>query len=688
VRWGLVVIAAVVLMLMVVITLPAFAQTGDGAGSGQEDDWDEDGVEGEEEVEGQAEGDTQGGGADSLGTGPGPRRGRSGGRDGRADETVPELTGSWFWDTHPDLGISISKRKDVTNWDTKIALRRQVSPKFSFNLSAALHPRENSTLNRSDSNDNVTAGLKYAINDAISFGLKYNSNVNAFRYNLDRRDPDERKGKQNFTVSAEFSKFLYPGVDVSFSTNAGATQNSYASVSNQGRQGDIAASISYSPNSSLRTSVSYTARSMLLDAQVDSAGVVVFTSVDRTLNEDLSLTASYDFMPGFKINFDASQSDRTKQHPDPARREQETERRSSRRAGIKMSFDRVRRFTWDVSVALNDSKNQFDLQENRDNSARRASINGSAKLLPWRGATINLGGTSEQSRNTYETPDTGRDVHNSLSLKLSQNLGPKADVNLTALSDMTQVFYDNKSAETGNPNDRDRVNNRVSMDLNYKPGTNINTRLSGEYSDERSVYIMPSKSYSNRTTRKYRISGSYDIKTYRNIGVKQDYDISAVYTFYQYGEGRNTLLRNSNIKTRFNLPIAKGVNVNVNHQFKFQDQGGYREVDGQRLYARSAERETNIFAIVFRYNPISNIRFSLRQSYQLQRNWRYTPQGFKVLDYEVPTLELSGRIGLNYKFGDRTKVSLVFEQNRREGSRVSEAFRRYSNIEFEASHVF
>jgi hypothetical protein len=260
-------------------------------------------------------------------------------------------------------------------------------------------------------------------------------------------------------------------------------------------------------------------------------------------------------------------------------------------------------------------------------------------------------------------------------------------MSLTALSDITSVVYDNKDTEIGNPKDRDRVSNRLTMTVNYQPVAAVKTRLGAEYSNEQTVYTQSSQSWSNKNNRRFRITGSYDISTFRGIGLKQDYDISALYTFYQFGENRNTLVRNSNIRTRLIFPIAPKLNFNMDHQYKFQDQGGYRKVGGQSLYARSSERETNILGINLRYIPIRALKLSMRSSYQLQRNYKYV-EGVRLFDYEIPTTTLSGKIAFNHKWGERTSIAISVEQNWKEGSRVSDAFRNYRNIEFEATHVF
>jgi len=302
----------------------------------------------------------------------------------------------------------------------------------------------------------------------------------------------------------------------------------------------------------------------------------------------------------------------------------------------------------------------------------------------WRGAVFNIGGSRDVSRSEYVTSEAGDDIHKTLSLKLSQDLGPLAGLSLTALSDMVSVFYDDKQA---NPKDRDMLSNRVNLNVNYKPLGVISTRLGGQYSVEKSVYVRSESSANNRTTRKYVVSGGYDFETIYRIQVKQDYDIGAVYTFYHYGESRNTLVRNSNVQTQFRIPVAKRINLRLNHNYKFQDQGSYREETNQRLYGKSGERESHVLTIGLSYNIIKSLGVIINQTYFEQRNWKYV-EGKKELDYETKSTEITGRLRFEYKFGERSRVALSVEQRRKEGDRVGEAFRKYRNIEFEASHVF
>ncbi len=677
----------IALALIILFAAPAFAQFDDepeDQGDGFADD-EADSLRAAELAEEEAE--EEGAGADSLGTETQlPQR-----RPGEGERAI-QPTGYSFWNaSHPDLSIRVMRQKDVTNWEARLALRERISSRLNLNFSAALNTRENATLNRSDSNDGVTASMKYSLTDMLALGIRYNSKVTAFRYSLDKKEPDERKGKQEVSVSAELSKILVTGVDVHVSMNAGATKNAYADVSNSGSRKDFAASVSYTPSPALRSSVSYTAKSTLLDSEVDSSGVTVFSSTDESFAHDLALTMVYNVRPGISISADASRNERSKQNPDPARREQETELRSARRAGGKLDFSIWPSFRWDVSARFSENQNEFDLQSDRDNSSKAAEFGGSAKIMPWGGATMNLGATWDDSRNIYKLLETGNNtgdnLYRSLTLKLTQDLGPKADLNLTALSDITSVVYDDKSMETGNDKDRDRVNNRVTLAVNYTPVVNVTTRLGGEVSDEQTVYTQSSQSWNNRNTRRFRVTGSYDLKTFRRVGLAQDYDISAVYTFYEFGENRNTLVRNSNIGTRITFPLAPKLDLNFNHQYKFQDQGGYREEGGERLYARSSERETNILAINLRYVPVRALKLSARSSYQLQQNYRYV-EGVKMLEYEIPTRELSGKVAFNHNWGDRTSLAISVEHKRREGSRVSEAFKNFTNVEFEATHVF
>lgn len=597
---------------------------------------------------------------------------------------------SWFWNTHPKYEVGISKKKDVTNWDTKIGLQKRLSDRLSLNLNATLHTRENSTLNRSDSNDGTSANLKYRLNEDISFGLLYNARVNAYRFGLDGGEPQDRKKKEDITISSQLSKQLTDGVDITVKTTAGATENSYASVSNKGSRQDLTASISYDPSEDFSASVNYTGKRLNLDSSIDSSGVSVFTSKDLTFSQNLNLAVSYDVVPGLSMKFNGRRSDHEKQHPETNTKQQETENRSSRSASVSSAFSFYRRFTWDLSVDFSDTETRFAVQSGKNNATARSALTASAKLLPWRGATVNLGAEREISRSEYVTDDSGEDLHKYVTLKLSQDLGRKADVSVNASTDMLSVFYDDKEA---NPKDRDRISNRIGADLNFQPLGRISTRLGGEYSEDRTVYIKSESSANNRTTRKYRVSGSYKFSTFRDIDVSQNYEISAVYTYYHFAEAedpantKNTLVRNSSVQTRFNVPISRNIKMNLSHNYKFQDQGSYREEGSRRLYGRSEETESHVFNIGLNYKVFRGLKIVVRQSYYLQRNWEYDKQE-KSLDYEVTSTDIMGRMAFDYTISDRTKLSLSVEQNRKEGTRVNEAFRSYRNIEFEASRVF
>ena len=89
------------------------------------------------------EGEEEGAAApDSLGGRGSPIPGRRG-----EGEPTFEPPGFSFWDdTHPDLSIRVSRNKDVTNWETKLALRERLSSRLNLNLTASLNTRENTRI--------------------------------------------------------------------------------------------------------------------------------------------------------------------------------------------------------------------------------------------------------------------------------------------------------------------------------------------------------------------------------------------------------------------------------------------------------------------------------------------------------------------------------------------------------------
>jgi hypothetical protein len=613
------------------------------------------------------------------GRGPGRRR-----RPGRADSSEFEGPAGWLLNTHPNYKMSVKKRKDVTNWNTEITLNRWLSDKLSLGLSATLNTRENSTLERTDASDAATARLEYYLNDAISFGMVYNSGLISFRNDYPGAPPPDRKKRQDINVSGDLEKRLTESVEVGVQVSAGNTENSYTSISNRGSRQDLSTSLTYAPTPDLTASVNFNGKRLELDSQVDSSGAAVFSSEDQTFSQDLGLSVAYKMVPGVRINLNAAQGESRKQHPDPQEKIQESEERSQRRASASAAFELFERVTWDASVSFSESEASFVVKSQRDNRIENASLSGSMKIEPWPGGKVNLGGKRETKRSEYVTDDTGSDVQKSLSLRVNQELGPKARVNLTALTDLASVYYDDKES---NNKDRDRRNSRVSMDLNYAVRDHIQTRLAGEFSEERSVYTQAASSANNRTTRRYRVSGDYDLESLYHITLSQKIEISAVYTYYHFDEDNNSLVRNSDVTTRVMIPVVRSLKVNLNHNFKHQDQGSYSEEGGTRFYGLSGERETNVMGISCNYSLGRNLRLIFRHNYQIQRNWKFE-DGEKSLDSEYVLTDFSGRVKFSYEFGERTTLSLSIEQNWKDGTRVNEAFRDYRNVEFQASHVF
>jgi hypothetical protein len=629
---------------------------------------------------------------DSLAVGMGDDDAAGGGRGrgkrrGNRDSLAWYPQDNWLGDTHPKYEITISKELDVTKWNSKISMQRKLSDKLDLNLNATLNTKENQSLNRSESNDGTTANLNYKLNEDITLGLVYNSTVLANRYSIKHSEPDDRRKKEDTRVSAAFSKQVSDAIALDFKTLAGSTENSYADVRNKGSRANLIGSVTFDPNERFNTKVGFNAERLNLDSAVDSAEVDIFKSKDETQRQRLTVSAGYTLIPGLNLGFNAGRSDETRQHPEPKQRIQETEKHSSRNLGISSSFNMVPWFTWDMDVGFDDSERRYTVAPQKDNISENSSLSGNAKILPWRGAALNLGGERKESFSSYQGSDGETDVQRSLSLKLTQGLGSKADLSVTALSDLLSIFFVDKAA---NPKDRDRLKNRVTLDLNFTAFKRISTKLGLQYGEEQTIYVLKEASADNRTTRRYRLSGRYSFTTFRKIDVMQDYDISSVYTYYHFTDdefGRNTLVRNSNVQTRLVFPIIRSLKLNFGHTYKFQDQGRYSEKGGKRTYSRASETEAHRINLGLNYKFINAIKIFIRQSYYVQQKWSLTG-GKKELESQTVSSEIMGRVVFNYNLGDRTKVSLRLEQNLKEGERVNQAYRSYRNIEFEASHVF
>ena len=143
----------------------------------------------------------------------------------------------------------------------------------------------------------------------------------------------------------------------------------------------------------------------------------------------------------------------------------------------------------------------------------------------------------------------------------------------------------------------------------------------------------------------------------------------------------------SNITTGADLNIVSGLGLTVRHNYKYQDQGGYRREGGERFYSQATESESHLLSIAVNYRIGRYLNFRIRHGFYTDTRWRYE-DGLKILDYVVQNTDISGRVGFNYKINDTSEFAFNLEHNRKEGDRVNEAFREYWNAEITAKHIF
>ncbi|MGQ9603378.1 MAG: hypothetical protein ACUVUU_04120 [bacterium] len=589
----------------------------------------------------------------------------------------------WLLDLKPKTTVSISKDKEVTNWKATLDLNRMLTNKVTVNMGASITTKENTFLNRSDSNNGTSLSVKYTPVPPINFTVGYNATLIAHRLDL-AASPDERRKSEGITLSGEFKKQLTDALTVTVKAGGGYSENTSPRVSNTGKDQDISASLNFKPSGDLNISASYDGKGRKADSKVDSSGVVLLSSRDRARSDNLSLNAVYTVLRGIKMTMDASQRKGSRQYPDPKWNQQESEEQDGSSASFKCAFDLFKRITWDLGVYLSRSRKIFILNKDREFSSNDAKISGKLKATPWRSTTINFNGEYKTGRSEYQTDETGDGIEKSIAFKLSQGLGSKANLALSGISSLSSIFYDDKEK---NPKDRDRLSNSVTMVLNYGPTEKIATRLGYDYSGEKLIYVKSASSGSNRTTRKHRLSGSYTVKRFLGMRFSQDYDINAIYTDYHFDPSKNNLIRNSNVRTQINFQLTDGLGLNLSHNYKFQDQGSYRKEDGKKRYSRSSESEWHSIDIGLQYRLGEKVKFSAGNGYILQRIWTIKG-GEKRLDYQNPRSELASKIDLSYDVGRGTKMTLKVGQKFQEGKTVNKAFRKYIDVEFEVSHVF
>ncbi len=179
-----------------------------------------------------------------------------------------------------------------------------------------------------------------------------------------------------------------------------------------------------------------------------------------------------------------------------------------------------------------------------------------------------------------------------LRFSLRRGMGRKLIVTATEEISLQQYIYVDRS------NDRDERRLFLDGALNYRPSMAFNGIFSVTWNEFEQISIPAKKSANSSTRQTYKVSGDL---TYQRglLTVGQRYTVQADYTFFDFNEDNNTLLRTNSVMTTARTRILPHTMLSLKHQYEHKDKGSYvrDSLEDPRSYAPTSEENRHVLTL-------------------------------------------------------------------------------------------
>jgi opacity protein-like surface antigen len=581
-------------------------------------------------------------------------------------QAIPDVVDPEF---HPVYKLSHTRDKEISGWTHNFSLNYPLARRVSFNATTNITLRENDVLNRKNLQETWNTGIGVAVSSAISTEVKFNR--------IKQRDvrnegkPNEVRSfreKESVDLSTSYRKVYLNGIDVSMGVTGGFEKNRYADVKSRGVAQSINATLRYEAPMGLDTNFSYTGRHSLLDSEQGA-----LESTDESIDHNFTGRLAYGWEAN-RFTVDLRRSAMKKEYP----KEQQTERREQNGEAIAVGTELqlLPDLTTSVSFNFNRSASSYKLEPSRDNDLKTYTLDGSISYT--------LGDTrfssdlrSEKKRSDYFDVQTGDSYSQSFGATLSHRFSERLSASLRGRMSLLQRYYDDIEE---NDQDRDLFDQEATLSFDYSPRSDIRAGLSIKVREDQLIYIRRSRTGDNKTTQTFLIQPSIKKDFGPKVSVSQRYELSADYTLYAYDRDSNFLIRNFVISTGFDWRPLGGLGLNVDHKYRGQDEGAYREDEsGVERYARNSERDDNSMSISVRYRLLDLIDLEVKQELSFQKKWTFSDEE-RRLAWEKYDTSVTGRASLSHSLEDGTRLSVSVARTHRDATNIVERQREVWNI--------
>jgi hypothetical protein len=227
----------------------------------------------------------------------------------------------------------------------------------------------------------------------------------------------------------------------------------------------------------------------------------------------------------------------------------------------------------------------------------------------------------------------------------------------TAEGRLTQSFYDDARL------DRDELWWLLDGAVGYRPISALDTKLRAQYQQRKVINIASTSSINNNTQNTYKVEAEVNYQVTPVVRASQRYTMTADYAFYDFNENNNGLVRTTEVRTNVTSTVGSKVNLALEHDYRFKDNGSYVRsgTTGIRAYSK---RQVEIFQYMTittgyqfseEFNVFSSERLEARRTSQVTGS---TPPTI------VRRFEFHGGMELDHKFSEEFTINSRIEQVR------------------------
>jgi len=267
---------------------------------------------------------------------------------------------------------------------------------------------------------------------------------------------------------------------------------------------------------------------------------------------------------------------------------QEEQSNFSQTIGFTAKLKDPNRQTNEVSLELNSSDNTIDRAVETERSSDRFSQGGVLKL----GALFkrNQVGTSFRLQRDVDSSPiraTGETINRTLEGTFSRPISTTLTTRLLGEASIRSQYF-----PTDRTNDQDIQKLRAEGTFTWEARNKRFGAIAGGRANRTSVVNIDStQSGSSRDEENY--GGTFDFKWQisKRTRLTQLYDLRILLTTFRFKPSNDNLQRTREVRTTLSHLLNKGVTLDVNYSYRYQQTGRYRLLDdGGRIFSRSDDR--------------------------------------------------------------------------------------------------